>query len=295
MEHIRKPTVAGMFYPSTFEKLIYEIKKCFQDIPGPGLLPVVSSDVSDVFGVIVPHAGYSFSGGIAAHAYYAIAAAGLFDAYVILGPNHHGVGSSVALSPHDMWQTPLGMTTVDPLLKEKLGGGIIDLDEFAHSYQENSVEVQLPFLQYINNDHPFSIAPIVMAMQDYETSKEVGEQLAKVLMDDNRKICIIASSDFSHEGFSYGHIPPRGLKVNEFVRAQDEIAIQKILKMDAKGLIDTIEEKNISMCGYGPVVALLTAAKVFKRGTVELLKYGTSYDLYPDSSACVGYGAFAIR
>ena len=134
-----------------------------------------------------------------------------------------------------------------------------------------------------------------MAMQDYKTSKEVGEQLAKVLEEEKRNICIIASTDFSHKGFAYGHMPPKDMTVNEFAQKQDDYAIQNILKMDPKGLVDIIEEKNISMCGYGPVITLLTAAKIHKRDTVELLKYGTSYDLYPDSSACVGYGAFSIR
>ena len=295
MDFVRKPTVAGMFYPDTKEGVAQEIKQCFLDPPGPGELPEKGGGDSTLFGVIVPHAGYRFSGGIAAHSYKAIVDAGFFDVFIILGPNHHGIGSGVALSPHDIWQTPLGETPVDDVLKKTLLGGIIDIDDVAHSYQENSIEVQLPFLQYIAKNHPFSIAPILMSMQDFETSKEVGEQLAEAIDKDKRRICIIASTDFSHEGFSYGRAPPRTLQVDEFVRRQDEYAINRILEMDGEGLVHILNERRISMCGYGPVVALLTAAKKLKKDTVELLKYGTSYDIHPDSNACVGYGAFSIR
>ncbi|MDG6229163.1 MAG: AmmeMemoRadiSam system protein B [Candidatus Thermoplasmatota archaeon] len=295
MEYVRKPTVAGMFYPADKKGLINEIEHCFLTNPGPLELPIPSDDESSVFGVIVPHAGYSCSGGIAAHAYKTIRDAGLFDVFIILGPNHNGIGSRVALSPHDSWQTPLGTTSVDPILKKSLLGGIIELDDLSYRYQENSVEVQLPFLQYIYSEQSFSIAPIVMAMQDHQTSQKTGEQIAKIIKKDGRRICVIASTDFSHEGIGYGRMPPKELQVDEFARRQDSYAIEKILQMDSIGLFDVINEKEISMCGYGPVIALLSAAKFLDKTTVELLKYGTSYDLYPDSNACVGYGAFAIR
>jgi AmmeMemoRadiSam system protein B len=295
MDYVRTPTVAGMFYPETKEALINDIEHCFLDAPGPGLLPEPSKQNTGIFGVIVPHAGYSCSGAIAAYSYKAIVEAGFADAFILLGPNHHGIGSNVALSPHDSWQTPLGNTPVDYILKQTLKGDCIDLDDTAYMYQENSIEVQLPFLQYCGKNHSFSIAPIVMVMQDYPTSYEVGERLAKVIQKDTRRICIIASSDFSHEGFSYGHMPPKGVSVNEFVRKQDALVIDHILNMDTSRLIETIQQKRITMCGYGPVLALLTAAKILQKTSVELLKYGTSYDVYPDSNACVGYAAFVIH
>ncbi len=295
MEYVRKPTVAGMFYPETKEALTNEIKHCFLDAPGPGMLPEPSKHNRRVFGVIVPHAGYSCSGAIATHSYKAIVEAGFADVFILLGPNHHGVGSNVALSPHDSWQTPLGNTPVDNNFKQTLIGDCIDLDSTAHMYQENSVEVQLPFLQFCGKNRSFSIAPIIMATQNHQTSYKVGERLAKVITNDTRRICIIASSDFSHEGFAYGHMPPKGVSVNEFVRKQDTLAVNHILKMDSLGLIETIQQEHITMCGYGPVVALLTAAKILQKTSVELLKYGTSYDVYPDSNACVGYAAFVIH
>jgi len=295
MEYVRNPTVAGMFYPDEPKRLINEIEQCFLTNPGPLTVPTPSDTESSLFGVIVPHAGFRFSGGISAHAFKTIKEAGLFDVFIILGPNHQGIGSRVALSPHDSWQTPLGKIPVDTVLKNTLPGGIIELDDLSYSNQENSIEVQLPFLQYIYRGHHFSIAPIVMALQDHHTSKKTGEQLAKIIKTDERRICVIASTDLSHEGVGYGRIPPKDLRVDEYARTQDGYAVKKILQGDSAGLIDVIYEKNISMCGYGPVIALLSAAKICDNTTVELLKYGTSYDLYPDSSACVGYGAFAIR
>jgi len=295
MEYVRKPTVAGMFYPDGSKGLIKEIEQCFLTRPGPLALPSPSDDESSLFGIVVPHAGYRCSGGIAAHAYKTVMDSGLFDVFIILGPNHRGIGPGVALSSHDSWQTPLGKTPVDTILKKTLPDGIIELDDLSFKQQENSIEVQLPFLQYLYRDQMFSIAPILMSMQDYQTSKQTGEQIAKVIKKDERRVCVIASTDFSHEGIGYGRIPPKGLRVDEFTHKQDEYAINKILQMDSVGLLDVIGEKDMSMCGYGPVIALLTAAKICEKTTVELLKYGTSYDLFPDSNACVGYGAFAIR
>lgn len=294
MEYIRKPTVAGLFYPEAKEKLIDEIEHCFIDMPGPEKLPHMPKKRTNFFGVIVPHAGYSYSGAIAAHSYKKIIDSGFADVFIIIGPNHHGIGSKVALSPHDYWETPIGKTPVDYELKKTLINDCINLDDTAHLYQENSIEVQLPFLQYLGRNYSFSIVPISMNAQDYSTSYKVGKHIAKVIQNDGRRIFIIASSDFSHEGFAYGHMPPRGVPVNEFVRTQDEFVITHILNMDASKLIETIHKKHITMCGYGPVVALLTASEILHKKSVKLLKYGTSYDTYPDSNACVGYASFVI-
>ncbi len=235
-----------------------------------------------------------FSGYIAAYSYHRIASDGFADVFIILGPNHRGIGSGVSMEPRDAWETPLGITPIDKPLAEKLKGGIIDLDEIAHSISENSIEVQLPFLQYIKKPDSFSIIPIAMAMQDLETSKEVGDQIAEAIREEDRRIIIIASSDFSHEGAAYGRTPPRGIRVDEYVRERDKLVIQHIEKLDPDALIKTVYREDVSMCGYGPVAALLQAARKLGCSKVELLKYGTSYDVSPESEACVGYGAFAL-
>jgi AmmeMemoRadiSam system protein B len=132
-----------------------------------------------------------------------------------------------------------------------------------------------------------------MMMQDYETVQEVGAILAEATQKSKKNIVFIASSDFSHAGFDYHSMPPREMRVDAYAEKQDILAIQNILALDPKGLIKTVEEHNITMCGYGPVAAMLFAAKKLGATKAELLKYGTSYEVHP-SSSCVGYGAIAI-
>ncbi len=295
MKEKRTAKVSGQFYERSEDALTDQIQHCFLNESGPGQLPEISSMNTSLTGVIVPHAGLPCSGMIAAHSYISIAHAGFADVFIILGPNHRGLGSGVAMYPDGLWETPLGSLPIDETLVNRLQGGIIDADTKAHQQPENSIEVQLPFLQYIGKQQPFSIVPIAMAMQDYQTSTEVGEQIAEAIHQDGRRIHIIASTDFSHEGVAYGRMTPADIPINDYVKKKDKAAIDCILKQNPKALIETIQENQISMCGYGPVVSLLTAAEKLKASSVELLKYGTSYDVFPDSSACVGYGAFAIK
>jgi AmmeMemoRadiSam system protein B len=182
---------------------------------------------------------------------------------------------------------------MDEKLIDNLSGNIISVDENSHPYGENSIEVQMPFLNYISNKRKFTAALISMANQDFETAKIAGEKIAEVIKNDKRKIIMIASSDFSHEGFAYGRIPPNNLSADSFARIQDKIAIQKIKKFDPEGLISSVNNNNISMCGYGPIAVLLIAAKKLGANNVELIKYITSNDIEP-SSYCVGYGSFKI-
>ncbi len=297
MNAIRQATVAGQFYEGTAEALNQQIESCFKDNRGPGKIPSIASPSKPLTGVIVPHAGFSCSGAIAAHSFAAIAETGFAEVFIILGPNHRGAGSNVAVYPNGSWETPLGKTPVDEAIAKDLAGGIIEKDERAHQQQENSIEVQLPFLQYLGKNKPFSIVPIAMAMQDYDTSVEVGKKIAHVIKNEKRTIRIIASTDFSHEGMAYGRSIPldQTLNIGEYVKKKDQPAIDAILNHDAKQLIDVIEQQHLSMCGYGPVIASLTAAKDLGSSSVELLKYGTSYEVFPDPNACVGYGAFAIK
>jgi hypothetical protein len=285
---LRRSVVAGQFYAGSKDRLIQEIENCFLDRRGPGSIPRIGEDRDELKGVVVPHAGYIYSGAIAAHSYNAIAEDGFSDTFVILGPNHTGMGSGVSLFPEGEWETPLGKVRVNKEFAELLRGGLIDIDESAHSY-EHSIEVQLPFLQYISKE--FSIVPICMAMQDYETSKEVGALIADAIKDYGKKTVVIASTDFSHVGFNYQSMPPTGKRVDEYAREQDRIAIDEILNLNPKGLIDKVYRHNISMCGYGCVASMLSAIRSAKGAS--LLKYGTSYEVSPASS-CVGYGAIKV-
>lgn len=276
---IRKPVVAGHFYEGSKEKLMEELKECF--LKGPGEIGEVKRGRGKIKGIVVPHAGYIYSGYVAAYAYHEMAREGFPQKFIILGPNHHGYGASVAIMTQGEWETPLGRVRIAEDA-EKLRRGIIKEDEIAHRY-EHSIEVQIPFLQFISED--FEFIPICFGWQDLETVKEVGEILPSV-----EDAVIIASSDFSHVNFS-GFPSPE--EIDNYVRKKDMMAIEEILKVNAEGLMNVVEEKNITMCGYGAVAAMLEALKGrAKKG--RLLKYATSYDVEP-GSYCVGYAAIVIE
>ena len=292
MHKLRRPAVAGQFYDGNDKNLRESIKKCFLDERGPGTLPHISNGNKKLRGLVVPHAGYIYSGAIAAHSYNYLANNNFADSFIILGPNHTGMGSGVSVMTEGSWQTPLGTVTINEDLAKKICKDIVDKDESAHAY-EHSIEVQLPFLQFIAENKQFNFVPVCMAMQDFETSSEVGKIIADAIKNASGNVVIIASTDFSHAGFNYMSMPPEGMRVDEYAEKQDKLAIDQILKMNPQGLINTVHKNNISMCGYGPVAAMLTAAKILGANKAELLKYGTSYEVHP-STSCVGYGAIAI-
>jgi MEMO1 family protein len=289
---IRNAVVAGQFYPGTEKNLRQQIEECFLDKRGFGPVPVIKKAGGTLKGLVVPHAGFVYSGAIASHAYGRLAEQGFADTFIILGPNHTGMGSGVSVMTEGAWKTPLGAVDIDEPLAKFLATGIVDQDASAHTY-EHSIEVQLPFLQFIAQGRKFELVPVCMMMQDYETVQDVGAILAKVVQNSKKRIVLIASSDFSHAGFNYHSMPPQGMRVDEYAEKQDALVIKDILGLDPRKLIETVETHNITMCGYGPVAAMLLAAKKIGARTVELLKYGTSYEVHPDSS-CVGYGAIVV-
>ncbi len=282
---VRKAVVAGTFYPRTPEALKEQIQHCFMHPLGPRKIPKVGTRRT-IKGVIVPHAGYIYSGHVAAHCYAAIAENGFPETFIILGPNHTGQGSGVALVTQGSWETPLGEIPIDKETAPQLVKGIIDKDEKAHQF-EHSIEVQLPFLQYFKD---FTFIPISMALQDLQTAQEIGDILGSITKD----AIVIASTDFSHVGSHYMQMPPRGIRVDEWAAEQDHFAIEKILTLNERDFMKTVMEKNISMCGYGCVTALLIAVKKWGATKARLLKYATSYDVTPGES-CVGYGALVIE
>jgi AmmeMemoRadiSam system protein B len=292
VNHIRNAVVAGQFYPGTENTLRKQIEQCFLDARGCGALPKINQKNPRVKGLVVPHAGYIYSGAIASHSYCTLASHGFAETFIVLGPNHTGMGSGVSIMTESSWKTPLGVVSINTPLGKALHSGIIDQDERAHAY-EHSIEVQLPFLQYCAQGKSFDFVPICMMMQDSTTALEVGGILAAAVQKSRQPITIIASSDFSHVGFNYQSMPPEGMRVDKYAERQDRLAIEKILAMDPAGLIRTVEDRNITMCGYGPVAAMLSAVKKLGATKAELLKYGTSYEVHPNSS-CVGYGAIAV-
>jgi hypothetical protein len=278
MVKVRRPCQAGAFYEGTSDALKRQIEKCFTDKLGPGELPeVVKTAPREVIGLICPHAGYMFSGPVAAHAYYRLALDGKPDVVVIFGPNHTGYGSGLAVMNEGVWRTPLGDVEIDGEMANQIvyESRTVDIDDSAHSY-EHSIEVQLPFLQYLYGSG-FKIVPICFLMQDLSSAREVGQAVAKVLLD--KKAVIIASSDMTH------------YEPQESAERKDKKALEAIEAMDEARFQSIIETHNITACGHGPIAALITAAKILGGREAKLLCYKTSGDVTGDYSSVVGYAA----
>ena len=189
---MRRPAVSDMFYAGTVGELREQIEWCYKHELGPGIIPQVNSiGLRQLVAMVVPHAGYSYSGPVAAHAYKELAEDGIFDTAVILGPNHTGYGGPVSVWAEGSWSTPLGDVEIDKKLAQRLLGDVIKADEAAHMH-EHSIEVQLPWLQYLYGK--VRIVPIVMLAQDVETARIVGESIARA----GGNLVVIASSDLTH-------------------------------------------------------------------------------------------------
>ncbi len=264
---MRNPAVSGQFYPGNKNDLTDDIRRCFAGI---------RSNEKDVVGAVVPHAGYMYSGKTAACVYSTLPKA---DTFVILGPNHTGYGSPVAVSG-ETWSTPLGEVNSDVEFIKALPRRIIDTDEIAHKH-EHSIEVQIPFLEYRFRD--FNIVSICMGMQDEETALEVGNELSEAVKKVNKKIVIIASSDFTH------------YRPDKIARENDAYYIKSILDFDIPGFYRRLDERSASVCGYGPIAAMLAASKNLGARKATLLKYSTSGDITGDTSAVVGYAGLIVE
>ncbi len=271
---MRRASVAGQFYAGDGQSLRKQIIQCFTGPLGPGSVPKLKANGRRrIVGGVSPHAGYMYSGMVAAHLYARLAEDGFPESFVILGPNHTGMGSGLAISTQD-FETPLGVAQIDHALAKQLRKGLVDEDEQSHS-AEHSIEVQLPFLQFLSPQVKF--VPICMGFQDYEAALSVGELIREAMR--TKDIVVIASTDMSH-------YVPAGV-----AKKKDAMALNAIEAMDPKRLYNVVRDENISMCGYGPVMAALTAC-AGARATV--LKYANSGDVHPMHDV-VGYAACVIE
>src|SRR5213594_1657642 len=284
---MRYPAVAGAFYERSRDALLRQIRECYTHPLGPGRPAEVRAGPRRLVGLVVPHAGYVYSGPVAAHSYAALAADGWPQSFVIFGPNHRGQGAPLALTEHD-WQTPLGTAMADKSLHDAPKPPLEE-DILAHR-DEHSIEVQLPFLQQLSDAVRF--VPICMAFQEYDLAAEVGDLVAQTIR--GKDVLLIASSDFTHVGSQYFQIAPAGVTAPAFAKGQDAKAIEPILALDPKRFAAKVAQDDISMCGYGPVTAMLTAAKRLGATKATLLKYATSSDVSRDTKMAVGYGAVAV-
>lgn len=279
----RKPVVAGQFYYGDKKALKEQLEECFMSKFGPGELP---EDVRTkvIKGVIAPHAGYTFSGPCAAFAYKEIAEAQEPDLYIILGPSHSGSESCISLED---WETPLGIAKNDKEFGKALTeNSKIPVNEESHS-MEHSIEVQVPFLQFVNKS--FKFLPLMVSHNI--SYNEIAKAIQKTAEQLKKHMIVIASSDFTHYGFNYGYMPFQD-NVKENMAKLDKGAINKILKSDAEGFIDYCRDKDATICGALPIATIIKTVNAKK---AKLLKYYTSGDIIGDYSNAVGYASILFE
>ena len=272
---MRTPAVAGMFYPGETNELKKSIHDSFLHPYGPGILPPIGSS-QKIFGIICPHAGYMYSGPIACHSYYSISSS-YADLYIIIGPNHWGIGCGIATMKDCTWGTPLGTVEVDSEAADEISklSKIIEVDFFSHT-KEHSLEVQIPIIQETFSNK-FKILPIALINQNQDAVIEVGKAIAKI--SQKKKTMIIGSSDFTH------------YEPNDFAHKQDQALIEPILKMDVDDFYDVLHKKQVTACGYGAIASTMISCKELGATKGTLLKYATSGDITGDKSSVVGYGS----
>ena len=266
---VRHPAVAGRFYPNNPKTLRNDIQSYLS--PGAEVVPAL--------GCVVPHAGYMYSGHVAGSVY---AHLDIPERCIVLCPNHTGIGHPLSIMSHGVWETPLGTVPIDV----ELGGALIRefsvLTEDSDAHRtEHAIEVQLPFLQAKRPQ--FSFVPIAIGTRDYEALDELGRVIAEVVTARSERVLVIASSDMNH------------YESDQVTRVKDRKAIDRILALDPRGLYDVVTTEDISMCGYGPTVAMLTAAKHSGATKAELIQYATSGDVSGDRQMVVGYAGVLVR
>ena len=286
---IRTPAVAGRFYPGRAEELLREVR----DFTSTGKISIATGRIAAI-GCVAPHAGYIYSGGVAGAVYSQLK---IPQRCVILCPNHTGKGRPLAIMTSTAWQTPLGEVAADADMGARLLRRFPALQEDSAAHRaEHAIEVQLPFLQALRPE--LKIVPIAIGTSDFDVLRGLGEALADVIADrheedrheedrheedQDEKVLIIASSDMNH------------YESDEITRVKDHKAIERVLAMDARGLWEVVMNEDISMCGFGPTIVMLTAAKILGATSATLVKYATSGDVSGDYESVVGYAGIIVE
>ena len=277
---LRQPAVAGAFYPDNPEILKKTIEECFLDDFGVGEIPKFNAFEGNDYpiNIMVPHAGYQYSGAIASHCYCKLVQNGFPEVFIILSPNHTGYGSEVSVFNEGEWITPLGSVDVDSEFADAVisHSDIASADFLAHKY-EHSIEVQLPFLQYFSDD--FKIVPITMGSQSFIASSDLAKAIFEAGNELNRSYAVIASTDLSH------------FNNQEKANTVDGYVLEDIDEMNEFKLFEEVIQYNITMCGYGPVITTISLSKMSNKNDSEILAYGTSGDVTGDFTSVVGYAS----
>jgi AmmeMemoRadiSam system protein B len=266
---LRHPAVAGRFYPRDPETLRAEVQS----------YTTAEQKPISALGCVVPHAGYIYSGHVAGAVYARLE---LPKRYILMCPNHTGMGQPLSIMSQGEWETPLGRVAIDSDVAATLKDRFPLLREDTDAHQaEHAIEVHLPFLQA--RLPQFSFVPIALGTGHFESLEGLGQAIAEVIAAQGEPVLIIASSDMNH------------YESDKITRIKDHKAIDRILALDPRGLFDVVVHEDISMCGFGPTVAMLTAAKLLGATAAELIKYATSGDVSGDRKAVVGYAGVMVR
>jgi len=267
---IRHPAVAGRFYPLDGEVLRGQVRDYLTQ-------PRKEKPVR-ALGCIAPHAGYMYSGHVAGAVFAALE---IPELCLVLCPNHTGVGRPLAIVSEGAWETPLGDVPIDGRLAAALVQRcpLLQEDSAAHR-TEHAAEVELPFLQSLQPKLKF--VPIALGTSQIEALEQLGNAIADVIAAQNRPVLIVASSDMNH------------YESDAITRAKDHSAIEAILRLDARTLHEVVTQQHVTMCGFGPAVAMLTATKKLGATCAELVKYATSGDISGDRDLVVGYAGIIV-
>ena len=264
----REPAVAHQFYPGDPLTLRHTLDK---------LIPATASK-QKALAVVSPHAGYIYSGGVAGETF---AAVDIPQDIVILGPNHHGYGAPVAIVQEGAWSLPLGEVPINTELAHTILAqtNLISTDSMAHRF-EHSLEVQVPFLQYLRPD--MTLAPIVISHLSFASCSEIGEALAAAIKQYGKPVLIVASSDMTH------------YESRESATKKDALALQRIQALDPEGLYHTVLGQKITMCGIMPTTIALIAALHLGATQARLIRYTDSGEASGDTNQVVGYAGLVI-
>ena len=266
---VRHAAVAGRFYPRDPTTLMADVQSYIS--PREETVPAL--------GCVVPHAGYIYSGHVAGAVYSRLH---IPKRCILMCPNHTGVGRPLSIMSDGAWETPLGSVPIDSALADTLKQRFRMLSEDADAHRaEHAAEVQLPFLQARRSE--FTFVPIALGTGQFDVLETLGEAMAEVVGAQDERVLLIASSDMNH------------YENDAITRVKDHKAIERILALDPRGLFDVVMNEDISMCGFGPTVAMLTAAKRLGATSVELIKYATSGDVSGDRDMVVGYAGVVVR
>ena len=265
----RPPAVAGQFYQGTASKLTQQVKQYIN-----------SNAVKEhAIGILSPHAGLIYSGSVAGEVYSAIE---FPKTFVLIGPNHTGIGAKVSMMASGEWEIPTGVFSIDEKLSRRIAANtpIISEDAQAHTF-EHSLEVQLPFIAYFSTEP--KIVPITVMSVSLEECRLLGEGIAKSIKEVNYSVVIVASSDMSH------YVP------EDVARQKDKKAIEMIKSINPEGLYTVVSRERISMCGYLPATVMLFAAKALGAIEARLVKYSTSGEVSGDYDQVVGYAGMIVK